>query len=220
MWREYFGKNARIIGVDLNPEAKKWENEGFEIHIGSQSDQAFWKKFIDDVGEIDIVLDDGGHTYPQQIITTDSLLPHIKDGGIVLIEDTHTSYIRGFGDVNFSFIEYVKNHIDKINMRFSRFDQGKAERRFWSIEVVESMVAFRINKAATALKSEPIFNMGSKFTSKDFRFEDTNALVPIDRFFDKKARDVKISTAQLEELILKIRQENPSLARRLKILLE
>ena len=25
MWREFFGPNARIIGIDLNPNAKKWE---------------------------------------------------------------------------------------------------------------------------------------------------------------------------------------------------
>ena len=24
-------RNARIIGIDLNPEAKRWEKEGFEI---------------------------------------------------------------------------------------------------------------------------------------------------------------------------------------------
>lgn len=29
MWRSYFGEQARIIGIDLNPEAKKWEKEGF-----------------------------------------------------------------------------------------------------------------------------------------------------------------------------------------------
>jgi hypothetical protein len=37
MWRNFFGKEARIIGIDLNPLAKKWEDDGFEIHIGSQS---------------------------------------------------------------------------------------------------------------------------------------------------------------------------------------
>ena len=36
MWRDYFGKDARIIGIDLNPEAKKWEKHGFEIFIGNQ----------------------------------------------------------------------------------------------------------------------------------------------------------------------------------------
>ena len=118
MWRDYFGRKARIIGVDLNPDAKKWEKEGFEIFIGSQSDERFWQKFIKKVGKIDILLDDGGHTYSQQIVTTECLLPHIKDGGIIIIEDTHTSYMKGFGDQYFSFIEYVKEHIDKINMRF------------------------------------------------------------------------------------------------------
>ena len=31
MWRDYFGPKARIIGVDFNPNAKKWEEHGFEI---------------------------------------------------------------------------------------------------------------------------------------------------------------------------------------------
>ena len=30
MWQNYFGENARIIGIDLNPDAKKWEKYGFE----------------------------------------------------------------------------------------------------------------------------------------------------------------------------------------------
>ena len=102
MWRDYFGSRARIIGVDLNPDAKKWEKEGFEIHIGSQSDRNFWEQFTEKVQEVDVVLDDGGHTYSQQIITTESLLPYMKDGGLIVVEDTHTSYLDGFGDISFS----------------------------------------------------------------------------------------------------------------------
>ena len=74
MWREFFGPKARIIGVDLNPAAKKWEQDGFEIHIGDQSDPGFWKAFTAEIGEIDVFLDDGGHTYRQQIVTTECLL--------------------------------------------------------------------------------------------------------------------------------------------------
>ena len=29
MWREYFGKDARIIGIDLHPNAKELEKHGF-----------------------------------------------------------------------------------------------------------------------------------------------------------------------------------------------
>ncbi len=43
MWRNFFGSKARIIGIDMNPNAKKWEKHGFEIFIGSQSDKNFWR---------------------------------------------------------------------------------------------------------------------------------------------------------------------------------
>ena len=220
MWRDFFGNKARIIGVDLNPEAKKWEKEGFEIFIGSQSDEKFWQDFINEVGEIDVVLDDGGHTYSQQIITTESLLPSIKDGGILVIEDTHTSYMRGYGDLNFSFIEYVKELIDKINMRFGGFYKEKSEHRFWSVEVVESIVAFKINKKATKLVSKPTYNIGSSFVAKDFRLDDKNALMSVEQIFNKKKPNLNISLQQLESIILKVKNEHPDIANKIKNLLD
>lgn len=97
MWRDFFGPKARIIGIDLNPDAKRWERDGFEIHIGSQSDPDFWNTVFAEIGEVDILLDDGGHTFEQQIVTVESALPHIKDGGLLVVEDTHTSYMKEFG---------------------------------------------------------------------------------------------------------------------------
>ena len=49
MWRSYFGKKARIIGIDLNPTAKKWEKYGFEIFIGNQADPFFWNSFLNKI---------------------------------------------------------------------------------------------------------------------------------------------------------------------------
>ena len=169
MWRDYFGPKARIIGVDLNPNAKKWEENGFEIFIGSQSDVNFWKNFKAKVGGVDVVLDDGGHTYEQQITTTECLIDAMNDGGILLVEDTHTSYIDGFGPKIYSFIEYVKNRIDAINQRFGEFADERSEKRFWSIEIVESMVAFKVNFAATNLLSEATDNGGKDDLACDFR---------------------------------------------------
>lgn len=176
MWRNYFGPEARIIGIDLNPSARKWEEHGFEIFIGSQSDIKFWDYFKKEVGLIDVVLDDGGHTYEQQIITTECLLPSIQDGGIILVEDTHTSYMEGFGPKSKSFIEYTKMLIDKINMRFGDLSHYPSERRFWSIEVVESMVAFKVNKEASNLKSEPTDNGGIDDLAEDFRYADNTRI--------------------------------------------
>ena len=67
MWKKFFGKKARIIGIELNPDAKRLEKFGFEIFIGDQSDPFFWKKFYKKVGKIDVLLDDGGHKKIQQI---------------------------------------------------------------------------------------------------------------------------------------------------------
>ena len=94
MWRKFFGDNARIIGIDLNPNAKELEKYGFEIFIGNQSENSFWKNFYKEVGKIDILLDDGGHTYEQQINTVNKSVDFINNGGMIIVEDTHTSYLE------------------------------------------------------------------------------------------------------------------------------
>tara|TARA_Y100000996_G_scaffold341102_1_gene278309 strand:+ start:582 stop:1466 length:885 start_codon:yes stop_codon:yes gene_type:complete len=149
MWREYFGTKAKIIGIDLNPNAKKLEKDGFDIYIGSQSDKNFWKSFFDKVGNIDVLLDDGGHENHQQIITMSQTIPHIKDGGTLITEDTHTSYLKKFGNPSkYSFINYSKYLVDVINSRFPS-DEIKKNNDFrnkiYSIVFFESMVALKID---------------------------------------------------------------------------
>ena len=93
MWKKFLGKKARIIGIELNPDAKT-RKKGFKIFIGDQSDPKFWKKFYRDVGKIDILIDDGGHTNLQQITTFMESVNNINNNGIIVIEDTHTSYLN------------------------------------------------------------------------------------------------------------------------------
>ncbi len=173
MWRKFFGDSARIIGIDLNPAARKWEAYGFEIFIGSQEDPTFWTKFCESVKEIDVVLDDGGHTYLQQIITTELLLDQIKDKGMLIVEDTHTSYMSGFGDPKIGFMNYILQSIHRINSRFGSFQPPQADRRVWSVEVFESIAAFKVDKKASHLKSRPVWNRepAPGEMAKDYRHE-------------------------------------------------
>ena len=148
----------------------KWEEHGFEIFIGSQSDENFWKDFIEKVGPIDVVLDDGGHTYEQQIVTTECLIDSIKDGGMLVVEDTHTSYLRGFGARRYSFMRYVKRYADKINNRFRRLKKKrKFDERVWSIQIFESIVAFHVNRKASQLESQPTDNNGEDDKAENYR---------------------------------------------------
>jgi hypothetical protein len=118
MWRSYFGPNAKIIGVDVDPNCKNLENEGFEIYIGDQADPNFWNSFCKINPSIDVVLDDGGHTMTQQIVTFNSLFPALNDRGCYLCEDTHTSYFPTHGGGlkrEGTFLEYVKSLMDEMH---------------------------------------------------------------------------------------------------------
>lgn len=118
MWKNYFGPDAKIIGVDVNPLCKGFEESQIQIYIGSQSDRIFLRNLKDKIPRIDILIDDGGHTMKQQIITFEELFDHIKDDGLYLCEDLHTSYWTTYGGGykrRGTFIEYSKNFIDYIH---------------------------------------------------------------------------------------------------------
>jgi len=171
MWRKFFGPKARIIGIDLNPDAKKWTKYGFEVFIGDQSDVNFWKKFKKKVGKIDIILDDGGHRYIDQITSIECNLNNIKDNGLIVIEDTHTSYMNGFGDRKYSLINYIKNKIDNINHKSHRLKDTSPEEIISSIKVYESIVALFIKRKCKQTISIPVTNNGIDDNAKDFRVE-------------------------------------------------
>lgn len=118
MWKQYFGIEATIIGVDINPLCSGLEEEQITIEIGDQQDRVFLQALCDEYGPFDLVIDDGGHTMPQQINTFEVLYPAVRDGGIYLVEDLLTSYRPNFdGGLHRpgTFIEYSKNLIDQLH---------------------------------------------------------------------------------------------------------
>lgn len=118
MWKEYFGPQARIFGIDIDPDCKKFEESQVTILIGDQEDRTFLKQVKQRIGDIHILIDDGGHTMPQQIASFEELYPAVVNGGVYLVEDLHTSYWKDFGG-GFrnpcSFIEFSKHLIDQLN---------------------------------------------------------------------------------------------------------
>lgn len=53
---------------------------------------------ICEIGELDIIIDDGSHINEHIIESFKILFPKLKDGGIYAVEDTQTSYWVDFGD--------------------------------------------------------------------------------------------------------------------------
>jgi hypothetical protein len=169
VWREFLGPQARIIGIDLNPLCRELEKDGFEIFIGDQSKPEFWPGFFANVGDIDVMIDDGGHTNLQQLVTLGASLEHIRDGGLVLVEDVHASYMARFGNPHrFSFINRCKQVIDEINARNS--ETGMAQTLFsstvHSIAFYESIVAFQVNRPL-CITPEWLDNGGARILRED-----------------------------------------------------
>lgn len=104
MWKHYFGPKCRLVGVDIEPACKAYEDERTRIFIGDQADRGFWRGFKRDVPLVDIFIDDGGHYPEQQIATLEEMLPHLRPGGVYLCEDVHgmqngfSAYVRGMAD--------------------------------------------------------------------------------------------------------------------------
>jgi hypothetical protein len=107
MWRDYFGPEAQIIGVDIEPACKACEKDGVRVFIGDQADPFFWSAVKMQVPKLDIVIDDGGHTPEQQRVTMDQLLPHLRRGGVYCCEDIH-----GFPN---EFAAYVHRLAQRLN---------------------------------------------------------------------------------------------------------
>ncbi len=90
MWKDYFGKDAKIYGININPLCKELEEPNIKILIGSQSDRNFLKEVKRQIPPIDVLIDDGGHTMIQQIVSFEELFDYVKDNGVNLCEDLHT----------------------------------------------------------------------------------------------------------------------------------
>lgn len=117
LWRKYFGDKANIYAIDINPECGQFEDLNTKVFIGSQSDRKFLTELIQQLPELDIIIDDGGHTMEQQKVSFEMLYAKVNEGGLYMVEDTHTSYWYEFhGGLKKSgtFIEYSKDMIDSL----------------------------------------------------------------------------------------------------------
>ena len=149
LWRHYFGYQAILVGVDIEPVCKRFEQGRTFIRIGSQENADFLRSVLSEFGPFDIILDDGGHTMRQQIVSFEVLYPSLARRGVYLCEDCHTSYQAEFGGGMKrpeSFIEFAKDKIDELNGWHSQDSERNyvtdLSRSATSISFYQSMVVF------------------------------------------------------------------------------
>jgi hypothetical protein len=115
MWRQYFGSQCHLYGVDIRDECKTLENDRTRIFIGDQADRGFWSQVRRDVPNLDVLIDDGGHLPEQQIVTLEETLPHLRRGGLYVCEDAtgdgnrFSAFVRALG-ANLDSCDLVLGH--------------------------------------------------------------------------------------------------------------
>jgi len=114
-WREYF-PNARIVGADIEPMARRWRGDRIEIEYMDQSNLEDLTRVAIKHGPFDIIIEDGSHLWEHQITTLKTLYPFLRAGGLYVVEDLQTNY----GDMRAEYrgvasqtcVEFLKTWLD------------------------------------------------------------------------------------------------------------
>lgn len=117
-WHECFPK-ANIFGIDrVVPTGKEFPDISFAtVLLGDQSYPPFMEKVARDIGEIDVVIDDGGHFSDDQQVSFNALWPVVKKGGLYIIEDlwvAEKNVVNGY--------ECTLDFLDKLDIRMEFYE--------------------------------------------------------------------------------------------------
>lgn len=132
MWSDFF-RNGHIFGVDLYDKSGLKFNQNVTVLKGSQDDPNFIQSLIIQCGPPDIIIDDASHMNRLTINSFTLLFPHLKKGGIYVIEDLESSFWKdhGFdGEPNYkdmtakTSINFLRTLINDVNAKHLPHDAG------------------------------------------------------------------------------------------------
>jgi hypothetical protein len=146
--RKYLGENAIIFGIDIDERCRSFDDDSAHVRIGSQADPIFLKKIVEEMGGVDVVIDDGSHIAEHQEISFKTLFPLLNYGGVYICEDLQASYWEVFHNGGYqrdgTFIELSKQLIDDMHSWYHVKPEkilGNASSSVYSISMFDGLVA-------------------------------------------------------------------------------
>lgn len=118
-WKYYFPR-SNIYGIDIF-DKKLLEEKRIKTFQGSQIDKFFLENVCKEIGNIDIIIDDGSHINDHIINSFKILFPLLTTNGIYVIEDLETSYWPDYGGDSIDLknpktsINFLKSLVDCLN---------------------------------------------------------------------------------------------------------
>lgn len=158
MWKKFF-PFGKIYSMDIYDKTPQEESR-IKIFRGSQVDLAFLNSVCNQVGQFDVIVDDGSHINEHVITSFEFLFPHLKEGGIYVIEDTQTSYWEHFGGTSKDFnrkgtiYHYFKSLIDSLNneeFMIPNYEKNYYDKHIISMHFYHNMIfIFKGNNCETS----------------------------------------------------------------------
>lgn len=161
LWRNYFGPEATIIGVDIKQSCEKLSGDGFDIYIGDQSDLAFLEHILNQHSCIDIVIDDGSHVAADMIKTFEFLYSRINSEAIYIVEDIVPSIAGSRDSDSPSFLDYANELLLQLNLGFG--EESIAQRA--DKHVAEAVAASGKDRSSVLVSSPSGLSSVTEFTA-------------------------------------------------------
>lgn len=124
-FNDYF-INGKIVGFDIHDKSGLKFPKRVSVYKGSENDAVFLNDLISKIGQPDIIINDASHMNRLCIESFTILFPHLKKGGIYVIEDLESSWWNSHGfdgqpdykDMTFkSSINFLRTLINDVNAK-------------------------------------------------------------------------------------------------------
>ena len=115
MWRDFY-PDAQVYGVDINKPL------GIQGVIEIHADATKPVQQIEGV-KFDLIIDDGSHYCSHQQASMKLLWPQLKKGGVYIMEDLHTSFLKDYQDAEISTFDYLMEFHQPFKL-YRRFPLG------------------------------------------------------------------------------------------------
>lgn len=107
---DYYDGECEIYCVDIQSNAYDYISNMQNVHffLFDQSSRDSWNDFNEKTKNVtfDIILDDGGHKFNQQLVSLYMLHKRLNENGIYIIEDLHTSLVSDNKQSTLTFLNY------------------------------------------------------------------------------------------------------------------
>lgn len=173
LWLKYFDNEVDLHAVDINKDFLDYKFDDAKVNYAcvDQSSLEHWNAYLSSHSNFDIIIDDGSHDSDHQIITLLTLFPILNDGGIYIVEDTHTSYWPEWGGglhKKGTFIEFAKQLLDLLHAPHIRESAPPAlEKAFKNLKSVtfhNSMVVLEKGITRPSTEAVSTANRNPNFT--------------------------------------------------------